>query len=50
MVILIVVGVGRRDGLYGGGCDSEGLGGVVVNIGHCCLDNFSSSNRAKLAA
>ena len=44
------VGVGRRDGLYGGGYDNEGLGGVVVNIGPCGLDNFSSSNRAKLAA
>ena len=50
MVVLIGVGVGRRDGLYGRGCDSEGLGGVAVNIGHHCLDNFSSSNRAKLAA
>lgn len=50
MAVLMGVGVGRSEGLYGGGCDNEGLGGVAAKDGHCCLESFSSSNRAKLVA
>ena len=45
MEVLMGVGVGRSEGLYGGFCSSEGL-----NNGRHILESFSSSNRAKLAA
>ena len=46
--VLMGVGVGRSEGLYGGFCSSKGLD--VVNNGHRILESFSSSNRAKLVA
>ena len=46
--VLMGVGVGRSEGLYGGFCSSEGLD--VVNNGRRILESFSSSNRAKLVA
>ena len=46
--VLMGVGVGRSEGLYGGFCSSEGLD--VINNGRCILESFSSSNLAKLAA
>ena len=46
--VLIGVGVGRSEGLYGGFCSSEGSD--VVNNGRRILESFSSSNRAKLVA
>ena len=47
MEVLMGVGVGRSEGLYGGFCSSKGLD--VVNNGRHILESFSSSNQVKLA-
>lgn len=46
---LIGVGVGSREGLYGGGC-GEYLGGAAVKDVRFSLCILSSYNRAKLVA
>ena len=45
--VLMGVGVGRSEGLYGGFCSSKGLD--VVNNGRHILESFSSSNQVKRA-
>lgn len=40
MVVLMGVGVGRREDLYGEVCDSESLGGVAMKDGRRNLEAF----------
>lgn len=50
IVGLIGVGVGSKEGLYGGGCGGKYLGGAAMKDVGLSLCILSSCSRAKLVA